>query len=528
MFTRLPGKVGFVDPLSVRYAKNSVVYPTIRVASRPGKLLMGVYDDADTYIDGTALNRRAGEQGEPVPRDLFPDVTDSEQPEAIYAGTLYFHFGHFLLESLARAWYAKQHPDIPLVWAGAHTWQTVKFKPWQSELLSLLGVTNPTRIIADPTRFESLHIPDVGFRYDDTFHPEHAEFLRCYEGSEQIPGRRLWLSRSEISTNVRDLSAAPTERRLQAEGWMVTHPERLTVREQLSALSQAEVIAGEEGSAFHTLVLLKDVSAKTFHILRRHGSEHRSFHTIGEVRQVNQTFYTLANERTLKAQGREVTKVNPNSAEILDVLGVPVPPAPPETPATPEEARLERIIGELAPRSLLDVGATSPRLVLHTEIQKRVAVSTRFDFDTRSYATEGLDLYELSLDRYGEVFQGNRGRFDVIRIVADDFDEFMASFRASLRLSNDATVWLFGSGGLAARAAVAVRLAHPGYGPRRLLVGRTMVYVVQRIPGTPRTESEVAGLSAYRVKRQIRWVPPTLLPILGRARTRRPGRPAGH
>jgi hypothetical protein len=99
-----------VDALSVRLVKNSVVYPTIRVASHPGKLLMGVYDGDDNYVDDTALSRRSGEQGAPVPRDLFPVVADSDAPEAIYAGTLYFHFGHFLLERLARAWCAHRIP----------------------------------------------------------------------------------------------------------------------------------------------------------------------------------------------------------------------------------------------------------------------------------------------------------------------------------------------------------------------------------------------------------------------------------
>jgi len=165
-----------VDSLSVRLIKNSVVYPTIRVASHPGKLLMGVYDEDDNYVDDSALNRRSGEQGAPVPRDLFPVAADSDAPEAIYAGTLYFHFGHFLLESLARAWYAHQYPDVPFVWAGAHTWQGVELKPWQSEILDILMIKNPTRIIADPARFELLHIPDIGYRYDDRFHPQAREF----------------------------------------------------------------------------------------------------------------------------------------------------------------------------------------------------------------------------------------------------------------------------------------------------------------------------------------------------------------
>jgi hypothetical protein len=36
--------------------QNSVVYRPIRVASDPGKLLIGVYDEDDNYVDDTALN----------------------------------------------------------------------------------------------------------------------------------------------------------------------------------------------------------------------------------------------------------------------------------------------------------------------------------------------------------------------------------------------------------------------------------------------------------------------------------------
>src|SRR5699024_10153221 len=112
------GPEGFrVDPLTARQVKNGVVYPTIRVASHPGKLLMGVFDGDDAYVDGTVLNRRVGEQGAPIPRDLFPDIAEADPSEAIYAGPLYFHFGHFLVESLARAWYASQNPDLVFVWA---------------------------------------------------------------------------------------------------------------------------------------------------------------------------------------------------------------------------------------------------------------------------------------------------------------------------------------------------------------------------------------------------------------------------
>ena len=494
-------------PLAVRLIDKGVVYPTIRVASRPGQLLMGVYDEEGAYVDDTALNRRAGEQGAPVPPDLFPVVTAADEAQAIYAGPLYFHFGHFLLESLARAWYASRYPEVPLAWAGQHDWQGIELRPWQREILDLLQITNPVRIVADPTRFDLLHVPDLGYRYDDRFHPEHAEFLGRYPGPAQVAGHRLWLSRSRVESEVRDLNAEPTERRLAEAGWTIAHPETLSVREQLDELSRAEVVAGEEGSAFHALVLLEDVASKRFHILRRHGPEHRNLHTIGDVRRVDQTFSTVGEQVVLSAQGRVVSKVSPSSSEILDLLEVPVPAARPGTTDWADQV-LERALEGLGPQRLLDVGATSARLVVGSTAAVRVAVSERFDFDPRAFAGSGIDFYELGLDRYADLFHSERGPFDAIRINGSRLGQVLERFRVSTQLSDDDTVWILGCGNLAARAALAVPVLHPGYVARRLLVRRKFVFVVRRVPGEPTDAVGLAELSAAEVRRRARRIRP--------------------
>jgi len=498
----------WVDALAVRLIKNSVVYPTIRVASHPGKLLMGVFDENAEYVEDTALNRRSGEQGAPVPPGLFPVVTDADAPEAIYAGPLYFHFGHFLLESLARAWYAASHPELPFVWAGAHTWQDIELLPWQSEILDILQIPNPTRIIADPARFEVLHIPDIGYRYDDRFHPEHAAFMGRYEGPPQIRHRRLWLSRSKTGGQVRDLNAEPIERRLAHAGWTIAHPEQLSVREQLDHLAQAEVVAGEEGSAFHALMLLKDVSAKKFHILRRYGREHQNLHTIGDARQVDQSFHSLEREWVLRSEGRVVSKLTPSSAEVLDVLGVPVAGAANAATAAADDAELQQVLADFAPESFLDVGARTPGLVLASAAPTRVAVSRSFEFDPRSYADAGVDFFELGLTRYTNLYHGDREPFDVIRIAGSDFADLLAAFRVSRRVAHENTTWILGSGELAARAALAVRLTYPGFTARRLFANRRVVYVAQRAPGQPVNEAGVGELSAAEVRKRSWWITP--------------------
>lgn len=489
--------------LSARVFDRAVMYPTIRIASRPGKLLMGVYDQRGGYVEGSALDRRSGERGAPVPPALFPDVTDSGAPEAIYAGTLYFHFGHFLLESLARAWYTRQHPELPLVWAGQHNWRNRQLRPWQLEILELLDVQNPTRILAGPTRFERLHVPDIGYRYDDRFHPEHARFLAHYQGPAQVPGARLWLSRRKISSDVRDLNAMATERRLEQAGWTMGHPNGLTVRQQLDQLCRAETIAGEEGSAFHSLMLLRDITTKTFHVFRRSGPEHGNLQTIGQARAVNQHFHTLDHELILRAKGRAVSKVSPNSSEILDILGVDIPPAA-DLAGTTSQAALERVLARFEPKRFLDVGTRDPRLILNSTATTRVAVSAEFGFDPRTYAGSGVSFYELRLERYAQWFTAEDSPFDVIRIAGPDFRDFINSFRASKKLAHAGTVWILGSGDRGARVALAIQLTHPGFSTRRLLVRRKIVYLAQRRPGEPTSEREAGRLPLNEVKRRLR------------------------
>ena len=133
------------------------------------------------------------------------------------------------------------------------------------------------------------------------------------------------------------------------------------------------------------------------------------------------------------------------------------------------------------------------------------------DFDPRTYAASGIDFYDLELQQYADLFHEGGGRFDVIRITGSEFEEVTASFRVSKRLAHQGTTWILGSGDVAARAALAIRMTHPGFTARRLFVQRTTVYVAQRVPGEPVDEAGVGTLSAAEVKRRVRWLPPATL-----------------
>jgi hypothetical protein len=400
---------------------------------------MGVFDEDGTYIEGTALDRRSGEIGEPMPRELFPDIADSSYTEAIYAGTLYFHFGHFLLESLARLWYAKENPSVPVVWAGSHSWQAKVLERWQREILDILGIENETYILHSPERFRDLHVPDIGYRYDDWFHPQHARFLGRYVGPAQEEGRKLWLSRDRVGNDVKDLNARTIEGRLSEAGWTIAHPESLSVREQLDEISRASVIAGEEGSAFHSLILLADVADKDFEVIRRHGAEHRNLHTIGDARSVRQTFHTNEGEKLVSVEGRRVVKISPNPVAILDALGVPVRDIPIPVPIRHQAELIEAVAVASSAKRVLEIGARVPAVTCVRVGEKR-AVTERFDVDPRQF--EEIEFFELAFDTYLAEF-ANGEPADLIVIPGSDPAEVGRYFRESLSVAHARSIWMF-------------------------------------------------------------------------------------
>lgn len=429
-------------PLDAFTVTDALVLPTFRLPDSPNTLFMGVMDSSGAVLEDSLLDRRSGERGDAVPKELRPTRAGTALERGIYCGPLYYHYGHFLLESLARLWYAAREPTVPLVWAGAKNWDADReLHSWQKDILDVLGVENPIVIVTSPVRVGALMMPDIGYRYDDWCHPEHAGFLAAYHGPGREESTKVWLSRSRVSKDVRDLNAPAVERRLEAAGWTIAYPEELRVREQLDVISRAAVVAGEEGSAFHSLLLLDDLTGKKFHVMRRLGSEHRNMHTVGDVRGVDQTFHTLSNEVVINASGRYVTKISANSAEVLDALDVPV--APDESDATDEG--LAEVVTAIAERtaavSYLEVGITKRSALPHTDVPRRTAVSAQLPFDPRAHETEGVRLFEVPLEGYLAHFD-DPGYYDIVRVPAPQTDRDSHVILDALTLTHPRTVWL--------------------------------------------------------------------------------------
>jgi hypothetical protein len=174
---------------------------------------------------------------------------------AAWGGGLSSHFGHFLVESVARLWPLVQGADLeglPVVFRASST------PRFAADWLEGFGVRPIFLSRGQATRFKRMFVPEKAWRLGAWIAPEMRDIhLQARRGLAvpSLPRRDvLWLSRAGL----RPRRIAMDEGLLE---WMLgdhvtpVHLETMGLAEQVGTLESCRAVAGVIGSAFHALVL---------------------------------------------------------------------------------------------------------------------------------------------------------------------------------------------------------------------------------------------------------------------------------
>lgn len=219
---------------------------------RKGRL--GVYDSncvlvdsslpyrGDSHVRHARLDRPALQHSVPVGRAVM------------YLGFSAHQYGHFLLESLSRAWAWEIAGEglVPVVQR-----QPPDFAPVFHNFLPGLG--GRLEVVGEDTRFERVIVPSPAFV---VMRAAYREFRKmCQRISEralphagQITEQPVYLSRAGLGNASRRsfVGEDRLERLLEREGFLVVRPETLPIIEQIALFNRHRWIVGPVGSAFHT------------------------------------------------------------------------------------------------------------------------------------------------------------------------------------------------------------------------------------------------------------------------------------
>lgn len=251
---------GFPDrvlgPPALSVVEGALITPLVRVAE--GQFTGGVSDRAG-YRTDLALHRGHADQRRRLVGPLADDspaAPDAHLDRAWFGGYLFDHFGHFLLEGLARV----LHPEVaasqdPVVFLSPTP--EVGLRSFMTTAFSRAGV-DPERVVlcGAPMQVDELRVQEPTFEIRGLVRPHLYRRLQQAEAAAPSTGLR-YLSRSRLQY-VRMVQGEPAlEARLAGElGATIAHPQELSLDDQIDGLAAARLVVGSEGSAFHTLMFV--------------------------------------------------------------------------------------------------------------------------------------------------------------------------------------------------------------------------------------------------------------------------------
>lgn len=177
-----------------------------------------------------------------------------------FGGIFYGHFGHFIVESLARLWVqdAVDGRVDGMIFTPKTTGFPDKAVQKLAHLARPLGLHVPVIVANHPLRVEELIVPKQGFGMGDLSRGSRAfrDFMNAHAGASIIPtgSDRLYISRSKLPPMRGSiLGEERIEDYLVAEGYDIFHPQMASIEEQIARYKAAQVIVGVDCSPIHLL-----------------------------------------------------------------------------------------------------------------------------------------------------------------------------------------------------------------------------------------------------------------------------------
>lgn len=247
----------------VRFESLAQWYSRGAIYDNRRKLLQEFDDPTDTKFDNPAE----------IPIERV-EAAARVPGKCIYLGTLHGHFGHFLVESLSRAWaLLRAEPDLPVMFHYAHRIGGELFvDPAQ------MGLPRFTAVVFDALGIDAkrLVLASQDIVVDELIVPRSQ--LRIGKSAIGAPGlplvydfirdelqrgrpsassyaKKIYLTRTRLRAsqqlNKSIVNEPELEELFRDYGFDIVAPEQLTFEEQISVISHATHIAGTTGSALH-------------------------------------------------------------------------------------------------------------------------------------------------------------------------------------------------------------------------------------------------------------------------------------
>lgn len=194
----------------------------------------------------------------------------------LWAGVLWMHFGHFLVESTSRLWALDQIKDKidGILYIPKRPRNGDEVIDMQREFAALMGTEVPVVCVDKPEQVERLIVPGQGVGLGkmvagtDSY---RKAIDKCFAKGIKADGPdKLYISRSKLPAGRGTLvGEAELEENLIKQGYTIYHPQKHNLRSQIATYKAAKQVLAAEGSALHLLAMVAGPKTDIGIVVRR-------------------------------------------------------------------------------------------------------------------------------------------------------------------------------------------------------------------------------------------------------------------
>ncbi len=251
------GKSWYRDKtLRVDEVGKGIVLPSVSLDGT-GKYSGGVCTENFDFVAGLLRSSddpsiRPGQYGINTPYRIPGDKLQFVDEEVIFGGVLVGHFGHFILECMARFWYLLEHPEDQrrIVFT-----TVLGQKNWFWNFFDLLGLKRERILFVEqPTQYSRVIVPEEavhswGF-YTNAYRLPYQRLMQiCGQGDES----KIYLTRTAFYKKGTCIyyNEEYFEHFFRDKGFKIVAPEQLPIKEQIRLMAGAEEVVTTIGSLAH-------------------------------------------------------------------------------------------------------------------------------------------------------------------------------------------------------------------------------------------------------------------------------------
>lgn len=180
--------------------------------------------------------------------------------KVVYCGYLIHHWGHFLMEGVARLWYYLENDtSIDKYVFVLDDGEEREISGNYREFFSLLGIYDRLEIINQPVTYREIVVPELAFHKFGHYSPKFLSIFDTIVNHVPASGgsfpKKIYMSRCALPKHTDyDFGFEAIDDFFQRNGYKILYPEQFSLSELIRYIQAADTVAAVSGSLLHNML----------------------------------------------------------------------------------------------------------------------------------------------------------------------------------------------------------------------------------------------------------------------------------